>query len=814
MNLTDFSKYLTVMNLKKLDKYKLIYRIFTTSYIVIPPDHSFSFDRVVEIINEGTSHHTVMRKRRVFNSLEQLMEAVVPGDCVFLNEGTYDEPLNITVPVHISGRVQQKIEKERVANLLVTRLRKNINFDCPNGISSLICCHLPSSVKVTLTGKSRVSLQSLVFHGESYVSVGGGAVLRMWRSGLERGSKSVVLEDDFGYIDMFECYFGSNNFSKLDLVKVINKLNSVIESDEDFPDVAIGCANTFAVVCRMKSDSLKTCFFDNNAVPLLHKAMIKWKNNSKVLLSILQTMTRMLLAEEPSMMKAMDDFDIIPLLLEIMSIHENQLDLQKWIAVSLKNFLNHPKCLNRFRDEKIYNACLVNLEKYKFDAEVLFEIVSFLWHSVHFLLPIRTLVVRELPRVITVLEEHKDDPRLYKEVLGLVWNLSGTWPDGITCHLVPHLIRAFKILKFSDYATAHILLGSFLIVTRRATLEEINSLIDNSVVTSLLEVKAHVPVESEAEYRFWKAVAIIAKSTKSQKVLLDLISRDLKHPPLTELDRVKIARSLTIHKEIDNRLYVVLQKIIDTTKDSEIFFICMDAVVHLMMNVDDSEKEKIRKIGELVIERAPVFSSNRKVVDWLGWAKVYILGLPRSTKFGLDPKKSAIIHISDCGLVLRHEFWGTFGSAISTSGVTKGKWYYEAQLLTVGLFFVGWVNDRFRPEPYEGIGVGSDEHSWAVDLKKHTIRHTNSDGSVRLPYAKDITPAVGGYVQCYLDLDSLEMSFGYNGQHLGVAFEKFVVAGGMFAAVSTNLENECKLNFGSTPFRYPQTEYRPLCECE
>jgi len=98
--------------------------------------------------------------------------------------------------------------------------------------------------------------------------------------------------------------------------------------------------------------------------------------------------------------------------------------------------------------------------------------------------------------------------------------------------------------------------------------------------------------------------------------------------------------------------------------------------------------------------------------------------------------------------------------------------------------------------------VGDDKNSWGVDLKKHTKWHLNDDGSVRLPYAKDVdADSSSGIIQCFLDLDNRTMSFGFNGKFLGVAFENFDIGNGIYAAISTNLENECCLNFGLNGYR-------------
>lgn len=52
--------------------------------------------------------------------------------------------------------------------------------------------------------------------------------------------------------------------------------------------------------------------------------------------------------------------------------------------------------------------------------------------------------------------------------------------------------------------------------------------------------------------------------------------------------------------------------------------------------------------------------------------------------------------------------------------VKKGKWYYEVELVTGGLFQIGWVTSRcrFRPLDGYGFGVGDDEQSWAVDFQR------------------------------------------------------------------------------------------------
>jgi len=51
--------------------------------------------------------------------------------------------------------------------------------------------------------------------------------------------------------------------------------------------------------------------------------------------------------------------------------------------------------------------------------------------------------------------------------------------------------------------------------------------------------------------------------------------------------------------------------------------------------------------------------------------------------------------------------------------IAIGKWYYEYEFMSDALYQVGWVNDKFKPDPDQGFGVGDCEHSWAADLYRY-----------------------------------------------------------------------------------------------
>lgn len=69
------------------------------------------------------------------------------------------------------------------------------------------------------------------------------------------------------------------------------------------------------------------------------------------------------------------------------------------------------------------------------------------------------------------------------------------------------------------------------------------------------------------------------------------------------------------------------------------------------------------------------------------------------------------------------------GSIRASVSVKSGKWYYEVELATQGLFQIGWVTSRCHFRPFEGygFGVGDDEYSWAVDFQRGILHFIDID---------------------------------------------------------------------------------------
>eukprot|EP01123_Difflugia_compressa_P010642 TRINITY_DN3943_c0_g1_i1.p1 TRINITY_DN3943_c0_g1~~TRINITY_DN3943_c0_g1_i1.p1 ORF type:complete len:207 (-),score=40.15 TRINITY_DN3943_c0_g1_i1:4-558(-) len=178
----------------------------------------------------------------------------------------------------------------------------------------------------------------------------------------------------------------------------------------------------------------------------------------------------------------------------------------------------------------------------------------------------------------------------------------------------------------------------------------------------------------------------------------------------------------------------------------------------------------------------------------------------------MDESKSCVVDISHDGLQCKGQARRGFASSISNFCVTQGKWYYEVEMITCGLFQIGWATDQFKADPEGGMGVGDDEYSWAIDLFRKKKWHKDNDNE-NLSYAVDTTWQKGGIVQVFLDLDKRAMIFGYQGKDLGAAYTNFDIGNGLYVGFSCSSGEELRFNFGDEPFKYlPPLSYLPLSQ--
>ena len=137
-----------------------------------------------------------------------------------------------------------------------------------------------------------------------------------------------------------------------------------------------------------------------------------------------------------------------------------------------------------------------------------------------------------------------------------------------------------------------------------------------------------------------------------------------------------------------------------------------------------------------------------------------------------------------------------------------GRWYYECTLLSDGLMQIGWASSLFRCDPVCGQGVGDHLYSWAFDglrMKKWNVSCE--------PYGKRWQ--LGDTIGTLVDMDLLDIRFYLNGEDLGSAFSNFV-ATDLFPALSLNVRQSVRVNFGQSKFMYPPDEidgkpFRPVC---
>ena len=65
----------------------------------------------------------------------------------------------------------------------------------------------------------------------------------------------------------------------------------------------------------------------------------------------------------------------------------------------------------------------------------------------------------------------------------------------------------------------------------------------------------------------------------------------------------------------------------------------------------------------------------------------------------LEGGRSIGINVSPDGTSVKPDFNCYFGSVFGDTVVTSGKWYYEVEMITDGLFQIGWANDKCRVNP-------------------------------------------------------------------------------------------------------------------
>jgi hypothetical protein len=178
----------------KLDQLTILkrtYRIMATGLIVINPTPENEVLETQQTLTLGTSHHTILRKNRIFVHIKDALEAAIRGDYIFLHKGHYFCDITITTPVHIFGAIEKRVQNNETVYLILSILTGSItwqNNQITNGtedsiqpanrqVSSITSCYLPYSSILNIKNYN-VELSRLVLEGESTVQIGAGAYVR------------------------------------------------------------------------------------------------------------------------------------------------------------------------------------------------------------------------------------------------------------------------------------------------------------------------------------------------------------------------------------------------------------------------------------------------------------------------------------------------------------------------------------------------------------------------------------------------------------------------------------------------------------
>lgn len=153
--------------------------------------------------------------------------------------------------------------------------------------------------------------------------------------------------------------------------------------------------------------------------------------------------------------------------------------------------------------------------------------------------------------------------------------------------------------------------------------------------------------------------------------------------------------------------------------------------------------------------------------------------------------------------LLRFESLEGFGSLHANNCVISGKWCFETQIITNGLFQIGWCQ-LLTPFTHTN-GVGDDLTSYAVDGWRKVKWHQNFDVYGELW-------DVGDIIGSCIDLDNQTIEFFLNGKPLGKAYDSIPVGKNIayFPGVSQSKSEICSFNFGQSPFQYVYQGYEPL----
>eukprot|EP00096_Caligus_rogercresseyi_P011351 TRINITY_DN4439_c0_g1_i1.p1 TRINITY_DN4439_c0_g1~~TRINITY_DN4439_c0_g1_i1.p1 ORF type:complete len:520 (+),score=97.52 TRINITY_DN4439_c0_g1_i1:169-1728(+) len=159
---------------------------------------------------------------------------------------------------------------------------------------------------------------------------------------------------------------------------------------------------------------------------------------------------------------------------------------------------------------------------------------------------------------------------------------------------------------------------------------------------------------------------------------------------------------------------------------------------------------------------------------------------------------SEYLKITPDGLEARCDAF-SFESVRCTFQVDEGVWFYEVILITDGIMQIGWATKDSKFLNYDGYGIGDDVYSIAYDGCRQLFWYNAQIYEMNVPCWKP-----GDVLGSLLDYEKKQITFYVNGVELKpfeIIFEE--VSSGFFAAASFMSFQQCRFNFGASPYVYP-----------
>merc|ERR1711871_1400298 len=217
--------------------------------------------------------------------------------------------------------------------------------------------------------------------------------------------------------------------------------------------------------------------------------------------------------------------------------------------------------------------------------------------------------------------------------------------------------------------------------------------------------------------------------------------------------------------------------------------------------------------GEIVqFLKSRAASSDPTVLFCCEWALAKFNATPSLPQGVVLDKKLPYLKLLPDRLQARNDTYSP-QTATGMAAVDAGRWQFEVTLASDGkgdncYIHVGWA----RSDDSLIDGVGNSPLSYAYDA---SLGHKWTASKYEKYGARNQAKS-GSVVGCYLDLDGGSIGFMLDGEDFGEAFQissdqQLAPLVSMCPALTLGRFQQCVVNFGAMPLRFPLEGYRPIC---